>query len=1206
VDVWQLKQVLDHPAIGCFDSVTVASDPTAHDMRRAIAEFLDDAGPDDLVLLYVTGHGSRLAATTGEFHFVARDTDADCIEDTAMSAGFVNEQLEACRARQKVTIIDACESGGFAVGYRTRDAKGPRPALLQSRGVYVLSSSGPGEASYAGPATSSGEPTPSVFTGEIIEALRSGKADTDGDGKISIEDLFHYVSSRLRSRERDSVQIPVCSSLGVTAKIVISRVISGATVRLNAVPAEPVITRAAPPADKSAGGVPTTRAQAWTRVLDYYQRCVQAEHMDVPLLRLGEEGDRYVYLHGREGVLSGGQDTGDRVAVAQPTDEWLKRAVPSDDELWAGYPAVLLYGPAARPWPEARFAPLLMRRVQVVQNGIGSYLEPFGPAQPHPGLAKEWLGNDQAGYLAATYFATWHAGAYPQMVKDIRALLETEFELPTVEELRPEFLADTLDHRTPTNGARNVAVLFRITRKDEIVGNLLKDLARIASQPATIDRTALAVLLPVPGAPSAAGSAGHSSTLVTPLPCNDVQRTVIESAMTTRLTVATGPPGTGKSQLVTNTVATALARRETVLVASTNNTAVDEVWRRCRALIPGMLVRTGNVTYSEGETGELAELLALRPSAVNVATTEAALGSATSRWERVRAELHAVGELDHALLQVAQRREDLASQLSWTTIDLAARLGSPEQAAKWQRRAERCARARLFARWRRQRLLRAIDCTGEPTAATCQTIADAADAQQRWAMLRRQHSRVRADSAIVDDLTRAEEDVRERSVAIVDAAVRGAAVTGRALIANLRDGKLRRADGPGRRSDWPDVKRALAAVRGWAVSSLSARRFPTDPALFDLVIVDEASQCSIPSVLPLLYRARRALIIGDPMQLPHISEITPQRDAEAHRTAGLTADWLDERHLAYRRYSAFHALHRASGASLLLDEHYRCHPAIANLVNQLFYSGQLTILTDTRTQHRIDREPVVWVPTAGRPTRPRHGRSWVNGIEADKVNACVGFLLKELPPDATVGVVTPYKAQADQFERRWQGEPRVRAGTVHTFQGGECDAIVFGLVAGPAMPNGSVAWLESQRNLWNVAISRARAHLVIVGDDTYWASRRSVGGDLTSAVTRTVGQQPPNDQLTQRLYERLSRYHGSTVELSTPINGYVADALVRANGTNTAVVLDRGASAGNPGRHLRLQYQRVALLLPRDAEGHGSAIRLPAWMLYDDDHDIIT
>jgi len=1195
-DVWHLRQVLVHPVIGSFDSVTVLSDPAATDMRQAISVFLDEAGPGDLALLYISGHGTRLRHSSGEFFFVARDTDFDRLAETAVSAGFVNEQLEACRAPQKITIIDACESGGFAVGLRTRDAKSGSSAPLRSRGVYVLSSSGAGEASYGGPPSASGEPAPSVFTQEIIEALRTGKADSDGDGQVSVEDLFHYVSQRVRNQELRSVQAPVYSAVGVNSKIIIARVAAGAA-RLQAVPARLPRERM-PAASAEASGtasVPASGGQQEARLLGYYRECLLAESTDAPLLHASEHGGSFICLPGRERILSGGADSDDRIALSGEAAAWAAQAAESDDELWAGYPAVLLYGPRDKPWPAPRFAPLLVRRVEVVQGDAGLRLEPSVPAQPHRGLAREWLGAEQAQHLASTYAATWHAGMYAQMVKDIRNLLETEFELPAVEELRPEHLSEALDQRTPTAGARNIAVLFRAPRKEEAVANLLKDLAFIADRQQQIGRTALAALLPA--SPLAAGQAvPPPPVLVTPLPCNEAQQAVIASAMTTVLTVATGPPGSGKSQLVANAVATAVSRGQTVLVASTNNPAVDEVWQRCRQLIPGMLIRTGSrsgsINYAENETTELMGLLQLSQPSVNVTTAGMALASADQRLVGVRAQLGAVAGLERTLLETAQLRERLAAQLASMPAALAGRLGSGPGLDRWQRRARRCASARILARWRRRRLLGRLGYTGEPTADSCQVVAGFAAAEQQWASAQQEMAQLPDDAILAAELDRAQQAVCESSRALAGTAVCSTARAGQQLIAGLLQAKQ---DG----RDWPAVRRVLGAVRGWAVSSLSARRFPPEPGLFDLVIIDEASQCSIPQVLPLLFRARRALIIGDPMQLPHIATITPDREAAIRRAAGLGADWLEDRQLAYRRHSAFHALERAARGSRLLDEHYRCHPRIAELVNRLFYGGQLTVLTDTRSQQRMNRPPVVWVPVRGQPARPDHGGSWVNVAEAAKVRECVAFLLEQLPGGASIGVVIPYKAQADLIAGQWRGEQRVRVGTVHTFQGGERDAIVLGLVAGPQMPGRSIAWLEAQRNLWNVAISRARAHLIIVGDQTFWAARGGLGADLAAAEAEPGEQSPGGDPLLQRLYERLCRPPGSTVELAAAVNGYHADALTYHDGRSTAIVLDRSANGEDPARHLRLQYQRTQLL--GDPHGSREAIRLPAWRLYEDE-----
>jgi hypothetical protein len=77
--------------------------------------------------------------------------------------------------------------------------------------------------------------------------------------------------------------------------------------------------------------------------------------------------------------------------------------------------------------------------------------------------------------------------------------------------------------------------------------------------------------------------------------------------------------------------------------------------------------------------------------------------------------------------------------------------------------------------------------------------------------------------------------------------------------------------------------------------------------LFDLVVVDGASQSSIASVLPLVFRARRALIIDDPMQLSHIPGISPEQGRQARVRAGLSAAWLEDRRLAYHVHSSYHA-----------------------------------------------------------------------------------------------------------------------------------------------------------------------------------------------------------------------------------------------------------------------------------------------------------
>ena len=198
-DLERLGGVLNNRAIGGFD-VQVKSDLRASEMREAINEFCRTRGPDELALLYISSHGDRTPA--GEFFFVASDTYRDDLAASAVSATFVNECLENCFSQQRVAVLDCCRSGGFAVGFQTKGSKpaadedagrAPRLSPLAPTGVYVLSSSDVDQASFAG-GGSPDEPEPSLFTGALVDVLRSGRAGTSASGLVSVDDLFDAVS----------------------------------------------------------------------------------------------------------------------------------------------------------------------------------------------------------------------------------------------------------------------------------------------------------------------------------------------------------------------------------------------------------------------------------------------------------------------------------------------------------------------------------------------------------------------------------------------------------------------------------------------------------------------------------------------------------------------------------------------------------------------------------------------------------------------------------------------------------------------------------------------------------------------------------------------------------------------------------------------------------------------------------------------------
>ncbi|MEV7750535.1 AAA domain-containing protein [Streptomyces griseofuscus] len=179
----------------------------------------------------------------------------------------------------------------------------------------------------------------------------------------------------------------------------------------------------------------------------------------------------------------------------------------------------------------------------------------------------------------------------------------------------------------------------------------------------------------------------------------------------------------------------------------------------------------------------------------------------------------------------------------------------------------------------------------------------------------------------------------------------------------------------------------------------------------------------------------------------------------------------------------------------------------------------------------------------------------------------------------------------------------MRIGTVHTFQGGERDVMVFTLVAGDGMHPGAVEWVGGQLNLWNVAVTRARSHLMVVGDKERWRKRGGVGAALLEIAERdgVPPRDSSEDALLKRLYQLLPR-EGATVTLDETVHGHPADALVRGVGDTAprAVLLDRGvAEDADAARHLRLMLHRRNLL--GGGDGEAEAARWPAWRLYETD-----
>jgi len=193
-DIAALAKVLADPAIGGFDDVKPLLDATSATARREVARFFSGRSLDDLLLLYFSGHGLR--DDRGGLYLAVQDTETELLSGTAVEAAFIAREMDHCRSQRQILILDCCYSGAFE-----RGAKGPAANPVTAftgngLGRFVLTASDSTQLAWEDVAANS-KGGLSVFTHHLVRGLESGEADLDGDGLISVDELYDYVYARV-------------------------------------------------------------------------------------------------------------------------------------------------------------------------------------------------------------------------------------------------------------------------------------------------------------------------------------------------------------------------------------------------------------------------------------------------------------------------------------------------------------------------------------------------------------------------------------------------------------------------------------------------------------------------------------------------------------------------------------------------------------------------------------------------------------------------------------------------------------------------------------------------------------------------------------------------------------------------------------------------------------------------------------------------
>lgn len=258
-------------------------------------------------------------------------------------------------------------------------------------------------------------------------------------------------------------------------------------------------------------------------------------------------------------------------------------------------------------------------------------------------------------------------------------------------------------------------------------------------------------------------------------------------------------------------------------------------------------------------------------------------------------------------------------------------------------------------------------------------------------------------------------------------------------------------------------------IVGMTCNRVGAYTYDTSSEMFDVVIIDEVCKATLPEILMPLTVAKRAVLVGDPKQLPPVfcsAELDIIRSIE---------------NCNLQKYMYIDQLFSLSNCVTLLDTQYRMAEHIGSLIGTLFYSGELI-----NGRLSLESGKVIWLDY-------KPSQCWSMATDEDKqqiynldecsiISSLICRLDKEANKEQSIAVIAPYRSQVNRLRKTIRTlTPKyvnIRVDTVDGFQGKESDIVIFSLTR----THGSYKFLADVRRL-NVALSRAKNCIYIIG---YW------------------------------------------------------------------------------------------------------------------------
>ncbi len=520
------------------------------------------------------------------------------------------------------------------------------------------------------------------------------------------------------------------------------------------------------------------------------------------------------------------------------------------------------------------------------------------------------------------------------------------------------------------------------------------------------------------------------------------QLLAIHNAMKYPIAYIQGPPGTGKTNTIINTIVTAFFNERTVLFSSYNNHPINGVYEKLSTMkykehiIPFPILRLGN---NEKTKEALDTIKRLYQSVQSVSVFESTLDRNKDDRKQRAKQLSGLLRRYEELLDLREREETLDRLLEYEK-----KKGASLQMLSFEED--------LKNRQRNQ-IRREIAAKGEISEAEALSLLDG-----RTEELKKYLFYISA-GYIKKIGTAKNEDLME----ILEMEDKD-----KQLIAFTKY--------LGKKENIAKLQKIFPII---VTTCISAHRLGEPEPMFDMVIIDEASQCNIAVSLVPVVRGENLMLVGDPQQLNPVILLDEVTNEKLKKRYAVAEEYDYRKNSIYKTYLACDAV----SDETLLHNHYRCHKSIIGFNNRKYYNSRLNIRSESREEHPLVYVDMGEASAYHKNTSPEEAREIARYASLNR--------------DKNIGVITPFVNQRKLIEEELNRArvSNVTCGTVHAFQGDEKDVILFSTAITGQTQAGTYEWLKNNKELINVATSRAKDKLIVLSSRKNLERLHQKGGE---------------------------------------------------------------------------------------------------------------